>query len=98
MEDVRFTAVDQRNYMIIKSVVDSINPNYFDRVRWKYHQEDIQYDYIIIVSVPEVKHNTKRYANGKSCHSQSLHNSVRYAPSTFYDKGLFDARELGYIY
>ena len=41
MEDVRFTAVDQRNYMIIKSVVDSINPNYFDRVRWKYHQEDI---------------------------------------------------------
>jgi hypothetical protein len=43
MEDVRFTALEQRNYMIYKSVIDSINPNYFEHVRRRFHQEDIQY-------------------------------------------------------
>jgi len=41
MEDVRFTAVDQRNYMIQKSVIDSINPNYYEHVRQRYNQDDI---------------------------------------------------------
>jgi len=36
--------------------------------------------------------------NGRDTNSQNLHNDVRFAPNTFQDKGLFDARELGYIY
>ena len=41
MEDVRYTALEQRNYMIIKSVSDAYNENAFEEIRWRYHQEDI---------------------------------------------------------
>ena len=41
MEDVKFTALEQRNFMIIKSLADSINPYMWDNIRWRYHQEDI---------------------------------------------------------
>jgi len=35
--------------------------------------------------------------NGSKQNATNVHN-VRWAPSTMQDKGLFDARELGYIY
>jgi hypothetical protein len=41
MEDVRFTALEQRNYLIIKSLADSIHEGMFENIRWRYHQEDI---------------------------------------------------------
>jgi hypothetical protein len=41
MEDIRYTALEQRNYMIYKSVLDSINPVYFENVRWRYYNDDI---------------------------------------------------------
>jgi hypothetical protein len=41
LEDVRFTALEQRNYMIIKSLADSIHDGMFENIRWRYHQEDV---------------------------------------------------------
>ncbi len=41
MEDVRFTAFEQKNYMITKAVADITQPGNFENVRWRYHQEDI---------------------------------------------------------
>jgi hypothetical protein len=41
LEIVRFVALEQRNYLIIKSLADSIHENMFDNIRWRYHQEDI---------------------------------------------------------
>ena len=41
MEDLRFTAIEQKNYMITKAVSDTIHPGVFEHVRWRFHQEDI---------------------------------------------------------
>jgi hypothetical protein len=41
MEDVRFTAIEQQNYMISKAISDATQPGYFENIRWRYHQEDI---------------------------------------------------------
>ncbi len=41
MEDVRFTAIDQKNYMITKAVSDTVHPGVFEHIRWRFHQEDI---------------------------------------------------------
>ena len=41
MEDLRFTALEQKNYMVTKAMCDMKNPSYFENVRWRYHQEDI---------------------------------------------------------
>jgi len=41
MEDVRFTALDQKNYMIYKAVSDAVQPGHFNDIRWRFHQEDI---------------------------------------------------------
>ena len=41
MEDVRYTALEQKNYMVSKALSDKVNPAYFENIRWRYHQEDI---------------------------------------------------------
>jgi hypothetical protein len=41
MEDVRFTAIDQKNYMVYKAVSDATQPGHFENIRWRFHQEDI---------------------------------------------------------
>jgi hypothetical protein len=47
-------------------------------------------------STPELrKYNRKEM---KPSNGQSVWNRVRWAPNTYYDKGLFDNREVGYIY
>ena len=47
--------------------------------------------------MPEIQGHPRSLQNGRVHHGQNVH-QVRFAPNTFYDKGLFDARELGYIY
>jgi hypothetical protein len=49
-------------------------------------------------SVPEVKANPKKLWGGNIAFNQSVLSQSRFAPSTFYDKGLFDTREIGYTY
>jgi hypothetical protein len=43
MEDLRYTALEMKNYMVIKSISDALNPSYFEHIRWRFHQEDILY-------------------------------------------------------
>lgn len=43
MEDLRFTAIEQKNYMITKAISDTIHPGVFEHVRRRFHQEDILY-------------------------------------------------------
>jgi hypothetical protein len=48
MENLRYTALDQKNYMYVKAVADSKGPNVFENVRWRFHQEDILYVYLYL--------------------------------------------------
>lgn len=41
MEDVRFTALEMKDYMFVKTICDIKNPGYFENIRWRFHQEDI---------------------------------------------------------
>lgn len=41
MEDVRYVALHQRNYMILKGICDYHDPRYFEFMRKRYHAEDI---------------------------------------------------------
>lgn len=45
MEDVRYLAVQERNYMILKAVCDSEAPELFDTLRARYQQEDFFVSY-----------------------------------------------------
>jgi hypothetical protein len=41
MENLRYTALDQKNYMHLKAVCDNIGPNVLENVNSRFHQEDI---------------------------------------------------------
>ena len=41
LEDIRFSAIDQKNYMVIKAMSDATQPGQFENIRWRYHQEDV---------------------------------------------------------
>jgi hypothetical protein len=41
MEDIRYTALEQKNYVVLKALSDSIDYSVFDNVRKRFHQEDI---------------------------------------------------------
>jgi hypothetical protein len=41
MEDIRYTAIEQKNFIVLKAIADTINPAVFENVRRRYHQEDI---------------------------------------------------------
>ncbi len=92
MEDIRFTALDQKNYMVLKAVSDAVQPGHFDNVRWRYHQEDVY--------VPECRYTPRRGTSGfpGQNNQSATHPGITFAQNTFYDKGLFDTREVGYIY
>ena len=40
MEDIRFVAIQEKNYMIIKAICDIEDPSMFEVVRTRYNQED----------------------------------------------------------
>jgi hypothetical protein len=56
--------------------------------------------FFLFFSVPEIRSTPRRGTQGKLTNytQGAIFNGVTYAPSTFYDKGLFDNREVGYIY
>jgi hypothetical protein len=43
MENLRYTALDQKNYMVVKAIADNQGPNVFENIRWRFHQEDVLY-------------------------------------------------------
>jgi hypothetical protein len=40
MEDIRFVAIQERNFMILKAICDFEDPRLFDLFRARYTQED----------------------------------------------------------
>ena len=46
MEDVRFCAVQERNYMVLKAICDYADPRMFDFIRNRFNQEDIFVSYV----------------------------------------------------
>ena len=46
MEDVRYCAVQERNYMILKAICDFADPRVFGLLRSRYEQEDIFVSYL----------------------------------------------------
>ena len=42
MEDVRYVAIQERNYMMLKAICDSECPENFEIYRKQYNQEDFQ--------------------------------------------------------
>jgi len=45
MEDIRFVAIQERNYMILKAICDREDPRLFDLFRSRYNQEDMFVSY-----------------------------------------------------
>ena len=45
MEDIRFNAISERNFMILKAICDSENPAYFEALRKRFNQEDFFQSY-----------------------------------------------------
>ena len=41
MEDIKFCAVDERNYLILKSICQADQPHLFDYLRKTYYQDDL---------------------------------------------------------
>ena len=46
MEDVRFVALQERNYMILKAICDTENPELFELYRARFNQEDFFVSYV----------------------------------------------------
>lgn len=90
MEDLRFTAIEQREYMIHKAVADQHSPALFEHLRWRFRQEDIY--------VNDFRQEWRNFGQGKPVFNQGLDPNNRRSQSTYGDKGLFDNREVGYVY
>lgn len=41
MEDLRYTAIEQKNYMVVKLLADNIHPTVFENVIRRYNADDI---------------------------------------------------------
>lgn len=88
MEDLRFTALEQKQYMINKSMADQYSPGFFEKIRQRFNQEDIYVDLL--------RKSTRNSGAGSyGLNSTALSGSI-YISRTMSDKGLFDNREVGY--
>ena len=41
MEDIRYVALEQRNYMILKAICDAKDPRHFEFMRKRWNQDDM---------------------------------------------------------
>lgn len=89
MEDLRFTAKEQRLYMINKAIADQYSPYLFEHLRKRFNQEDIYvWDLIALY---------RNYGAGSFQNFNSgLDPTSKRALRTYWDKGLFDNREVGF--
>jgi hypothetical protein len=88
MENLRYTAVEQRNYMIQKAVCDQYSPALFELMRKRYHNDDIFVQPYLPV--------WGNFGQNTSIISNGLTNKIELFDRTMADKGLFDNREVGY--
>ena len=69
MEDVRFLAIQRRNFMIMKAVCDQANPEMFDLFRSRYNQEDFFLSYtrgVTMKNFYDGRYGSERYIHLKS--------------------------------
>ena len=66
MEDVRFCALQERNYMILKAVCDYTDPRSFELFRSRYNQEDHFLSYYRGSTMRN--HYDGRYGSGRYAH------------------------------
>ena len=69
MEDVRYCAVQERNYMILKAVCDYSDPRAFEFFRSRYNQEDHFLSYYRGTSMRN--HYDGRYGSGRYMHMKA---------------------------
>ena len=63
MEDVRYTSLQERNYMILKAICDYKDPRFFEFYRKRYNQDDI---YVSFVNGATGRHGYDgRYGTGR---------------------------------
>ena len=63
MEDVRYLAVQERNYMVLKAVCDYSDPRSFEFFRSRYNQEDYFVSYYRGTTMRN--HYDGRYGTGR---------------------------------
>lgn len=91
MEDLRFTAIEQRNYMINKAVADQYSPELFEHLRERFTQNDIFID--------EMVFEWRNIGSGNGLIESSGSNPYgKRSLRTYQDKGLYDNREVGFVY
>lgn len=88
MENLRFTAVEQRAYMIEKAVADQYSPGLYELIRKRFYQDDI-----FIQNFAE-----KWQFEGQSSAFNNTSGVPEYqlGKRSITDVGLFDGREVGY--
>ena len=89
MQDLRFTAIEQRNYMVHKAIADQYSPALFSYLRKRFDQEDI--------FVQDLYYQFRNTGAGNFSFNSSFNPYSFRTIGTMYDKGLFDNREVGYI-
>lgn len=84
MEDIRYVAIQERNYMILKAICDRTDPRYFELFRSRYNQEDMFLSYYIGSTM-------KNYYDGKMGRSRFFQMKANRTPED--EKGLVSGNE-----
>jgi hypothetical protein len=91
MEDLRYTAVEMKNYIINKAIADQYSPYLFQHLRKRFNQED--------VLIQEIVQQWRNIGSGSSYpYNHGIDPSNKKNLRSFNDKGLFDNREVGFTY
>jgi len=89
MEDLRYTADEQRNLMINKAIADKYSPALFKHINKRFYQDDL-----FINEVIYQWRNTG--AGGRPNYNSGIIYDSRRVETSYQDKGLFDNREIGF--
>ena len=69
MEDIRFVAIQERNFLILKAICDHVDPELFEFYRQRYNQDDFFNSYIKGTSMKghmDGRFGTTRFMNLKA--------------------------------
>ena len=69
MEDVRFCAISERNYMILRAICDYSDPKMWDLMRARYNQEDFFLSYVRGTTMKH--HYDGRFSSSRYWHLKS---------------------------
>lgn len=91
MEDLRFTAVEQKDYIVNKAIADQYSPYLFQHLRKRFNQDD--------VFIQDLIQQWRNLGSGGSYpYNHGVDPGNKKSLRSFSDKGLFDNREVGFTY